>query len=251
LCIPESPAAAAIADFGCQLAQKAGLPATLLAVADSPESSPAAKENLEKIRQKWLERLPRLEILVRNGSSEEEILLESQEGHYDLVILGRKESSMIAGAGLGRHVRSLLQIGIPVVIAQQGRQLSRILICTAVGEPGKADVRLGGRLARLTGAFATVLHAAPEDEQVFDRTRNEMHLQQAISTLQTFGVKSDIQIGKGPAVRSILEHAEKGNYDLIVVGAPPPEATSRFFLDSASKIVNGTSLPVLIVPMVE
>ena len=39
---------------------------------------------------------------------------------------------------------------------------SRILICTAVGEPGKADVRVGGWLARRLGAEVTLLHVLPE-----------------------------------------------------------------------------------------
>ncbi len=152
LCIG-SPTATAVADFGCHLAERAGLPATLFSVVDSEEEVSSAKENLEKFRQKWIDRLPRLETRVRMGSTDEKILEESQEGHYDLVILGKEESSRTAGTGLGRHVRRLLEIGISVVIAQEDRQLSRILICSAVGEPGKADVRIGGRLARLTGAM--------------------------------------------------------------------------------------------------
>ena len=253
LCIPDSPAAAAVADFGCHLAEKAGLPATLFSAVDSQEDASTAKENLEKIRLKWSDRLPQLETRVRVGSSDDEILSESQEGHYDLVVLGRKESgSLMPRTGLGRHVRRLLEIGIPVVIAQEGRQLSHILICSAVGEPGKADVRIGGRLARLTGANATVLHVRREEEAEDQWKLSERHLQQALSTLQTFGVKGDSMIGKEPAVEFILEQANTGNYDLIVIGAPPPGTSSRFLLhDSASEIVDGSSLPVLIVPMVE
>lgn len=253
LCIPDSPVAAAVADFGCHLAEKAGLPATLFSVADSQEEIPQAKEKLEKIQHKWIDRLPRLELKVRSGSSDDEILAESQEGYYDLVILGRKEiSTLMPRAVLGRHVRRLLERGIPVVIATQDRQLSHILICSAVGEPGKADVRIGGRLARLTGANATVLHVRREGEPEDQWKRSERHLQQALSTLQTFGVKSDSMIGKEPAVEFIVEQANTGNYDLIVIGAPPPGTSSRFLLhDAASNIVEGSSLPVLIVPMVE
>jgi hypothetical protein len=39
------------------------------------------------------------------------------------------------------------------------RRFSRFLICSNVGEPGKVDVLVGGRLARLVGAEVTVLHA--------------------------------------------------------------------------------------------
>ena len=253
LCIPDSPAASTVASFGCQLAEKASLPATLFTVVDSQEGIPAAKERLEKIREKFADRLPNLETRVRNGSSDQEILSESQEGYYDLVILGRTEKgTLMPRVGLGRHVRRLLEIGIPVVIAQEDRQLSRMLICSAVGEPGKADVRIGGRLARLTGANATVLHVRREQEAEDQWKRSERHLAQALSTLETFGVTGDILIGKEPAVEFILEQSAKGNYDLIVIGAPPPGTSSRIFVqDAATKIVSGTSLPVLIVPMVE
>jgi sulfate transport system ATP-binding protein len=252
LCIPDSSAAAAVADFGCHLAQKAGLPATLFSVSDSGDSA-AAKLKLEKIRQGWTDRLPRLEARVRTGSSDEEILSEAQEGHYDLVIVGRKEATdylLIGRTGLGRHVRRILRIGIPVVIAQEDRVLSRILICSAVGEPGKADVRIGGRLARLTGATATVLHVPSTEEAPDQKRRSEIHLRQALSTLETFGVKSESLIGTEPAVDFILEAAEKGNYDLIVIGAPPLSSRIRV-QDAASQIVHGTSRPVLIVPMSE
>ncbi|MCI0417529.1 ATP-binding cassette domain-containing protein [bacterium] len=244
LCISDAPAAAAVANFGCHLAEKAGLPATLLSVVDSSESINLAEEILEHIRQKWRNRLPLLKTRVRTGSSFEEIIAESQEGSYDLVVLGRKET--------GRHVRSLLARGIAVVIAQEDRQISRILICTAVGEPGKADVRIGGRLARLTGASATVLHVPSQQQAEDQKTRSDLHIQQALSTLQTFGVQGDSMIGKEPAVDFIIEQAESGNYDLIVIGAPPSGRSPRFLLqDAASQIVNGTSRPVLIVPLME
>jgi sulfate/thiosulfate transport system ATP-binding protein len=250
LCLPDSPAAAIVANFGCHLAEKAGLPATLFSVSDSDKIT-ATKEKLEALRQSWTDRLPQLETLVRSGTSDEQILEEAQEGLYDLVILGRKESSdyvIIGRTGFGRHVRALLQIGIPVVIAQEDRQLSRILICSAVGEPGKADVRLGARLARLTGATATVLHVRRQNEAPDQRKRSELHLQQALSTLQTFGVESESLIGTEPAVEFILDQAESGNYDLIVIGAPRPGRSSQ---NAATQIVMGTTRPVLIVPLVE
>jgi nucleotide-binding universal stress UspA family protein len=97
-----------------------------------------------------------------------------------------------------------------------------------------------------------VLHVGREQEPEDQRRRNELHLQQALSTLQTFGVKGESMIKKEPAVDSILESAESGSYDLIVIGAPSPQAKSRLLLqDAATQIVTGTSRPVLIVPMAE
>jgi nucleotide-binding universal stress UspA family protein len=88
------------------------------------------------------------------------------------------------------------------------------------------------------------------EEAPDQKRRSEIHLRQALSTLATFGVKSDSMIGTEPAVDFILEQSEKGNYDLIVVGAPPESSRIRY-QDAASQIVHGTSRPVLIVPMSE
>jgi nucleotide-binding universal stress UspA family protein len=196
-----------------------------------------------------------LELRIRQGTSVEEILLEVQESHYDLVILGRHSSTHETKLmGLGRTVRHLLeQVRIPVLIVQKPRStLARILICSAVGEPGKADVRIGGRLASLTGALATVLHVGNPGRTAEQRRRAEQHLRQALSTLESMGVTSESKIGEEPALEHILREVVEGEYDLVVIGAPAPRATRRLrWHDLAEQIVKGAHRPVLIVPMVE
>jgi nucleotide-binding universal stress UspA family protein len=56
-------------------------------------------------------------------------------------------------------------------------------------------------------------------------------------------------IGTEPAVDFILEQANSGNFDLVVIGAPPPSSSRLMLQDAASQIVSGTFCPVLIVPM--
>ncbi|PWT92946.1 MAG: hypothetical protein C5B54_02670, partial [Acidobacteria bacterium] len=142
LCQHDANTESAVPVVGCQIAEKASSHAVLLSVTDDSENVAKVREHLEKIRQSLIEQVPNLEIRVRQGSSEEEIILEAQEGHYELVLLGRKEKPLRAGT-----VRQVLhQVGIPVMVVQEPIQsLSRFLICSAVGEPGKADVRIGGR----------------------------------------------------------------------------------------------------------
>lgn len=253
ICSNDSKTSQAVTDVGCFIARKARSAATLLYASNSAEVLPQARERLEKARQSWLEHVPGLEVRIRQGSRREEILSEAQEGHYELVVIGRKERPLKTLVGLGTTVRTILQhVGVPVLLVQAPRpDWSRILICSAVGEPGKADVRIGGRLARLTGARATVLHVGePENED--HQRRIQRHLDQALSTLDTFGVKSDFKIGQEPAVEYILEEARSGDYDLIVIGAPAPDSDHLLYWhDFTSEIVNGTTRPVLIVPMVD
>src|SRR5262249_2173288 len=188
-----------------RLAEAAGGRGTILTVVDSAASESTTREKLERLRGLWLERLGDIELRIRQGTPIEEILLEVQESHYDLVILGRHARSHETGLlGLGKTVRHLLErLRIAVLIVQKPRSpLARILTCSAVGEPGKADVRIGGRLASLTGALATVLHVGNPGETPEQRKRAEQHLHAALSTLEAMGVTSESKIREEPA----LEH---------------------------------------------
>lgn len=247
LCQHDAGVPGAVPAVGSFLAQKARSHAMLLSVTDDAENVPRLRDRLEAIRQSYAEQTPHLQTRVRQGSRDEEILLEAQEGHYEMVVLGRKEKPLRETT-----VRMILQrLGIPVLVVQeQIKTLSRFLICSAMGEPGKVDVRIGGRLARLVGAEATVLHVSRGGENGYERKRTELHLEQALSTLETFAVKADSKIGAEPAVDYILKEANSGNYDLIVIGASH-SSTRIPWQDAASQIVSGTILPVLIVPMKE
>lgn len=245
LCQHETVLESPVPEFGASIAQKARSRAVLFSVTEETESVVPVRERLEAIRQKYAAQVPGMEVRVRQGDSEDEILLEAQEGHYEMVIIGRKERSLKAGA-----LRLLLQqAGIPVLVLQDTvKSFSRFLICSAVGEPGKVDVLVGGRLARLVGGTATVLHAG-ENGGDDERQRRERHLQQALSTLETFGVKAESKIGKGPAIDFILQEAATNQYDVIVMGAPQPQRIP--WQDAAGRIINNTHVPVLIVPMME
>ncbi len=255
ICSEDSGDGDEVVDFGCQLTLEVGGSATLLSVVESSEKLARARERLQNQGRHWLDRLPRLETRVRRGSSIHEILLEVQEGHYEVVIVGRHRKSLQAKlATFGPTVRQLLErIGVPVLIVQKARPgLNRILICSAVGEPGKADVRIGGRLASRAGALATVLHVGSRQQTSEQRKRVEEHLHRALITLDAFGVKGESKVGEEPSLASILREAEAGDYDLIVIGAPTPRTTRRLrWHDLAAQIVNATSRPVLVVPMVE
>src|SRR5262249_18027645 len=246
LCQHDANTSGAVPAVGALLAQKARSQAVLLSVVDSGDEVPKVRERLEAIRQSMIEQVPQLEVHVRVGSSEDEIILEAQEGHYEMVILGRRDKPLRAGT-----IRRILrQVGIPVLVVQEQTQsFSRFLICSAVGEPGKVDVRIGGRLARLVGASATVLHVG-SNETGHQLRRTERHLMQALATLESFGVKAESKIGNEPFVDYILGEADSGNYDLIVIGAP--QSVSRIpWQDAASQIVSNTKVPILIVPMMD
>lgn len=255
ICVPQSSALQSAVEFGSLLAGKTGGSSTLLTVVPAEAEATAARESLEALRAKWSAQSPGLESKVRFGSLATEVLLEAQEGLYEVVVIGRHRGTETVGpAGLGTTAHRVLgEAGVPVLILQEGRpQINRILICTAAGEPGKTDIRFGGRLARRTGAHTTVFHVRSRTATQDESKRIERHLNQAQKFLASLDVDSDTSTAEGPPLETILAKAEGDDYDLIVIGAPAPRVRQRVrWRDFATQIVSGTRRPVLIVPMRE
>jgi len=254
LCVSPDAAGSLAADMGSLLAQATHGPATLLQVVNRPELVAVAREYLESVRLKFSARLPHLDVRVRVGTSATEILLEAQEGHYEVIALGQSLSNETGFRGLGSTARQVLeQAEIPVLLAQTTRaQFKQILICTRGGEPGKTDVVFGGRVARRANADATVLyvqtpHSAPEEQK-----RAARHLLQAEASLSVQGVRCKIKIMDGNIVESIIAQAQADDADLIVIGAQAPRGRPRLrWQNLATQLVGSTARPVLVVPMGE
>ncbi|HEX9615878.1 MAG TPA: ATP-binding cassette domain-containing protein, partial [Anaerolineales bacterium] len=257
ICTDDSPGGEAALAFGARLSEAAAGPTTLLTVIERGEELNAARDALEVLRRRHFPNLgQQVDTRVRQGSSAHEILMEAQDGHHEVVVIGRQEGNFSPGSsGLGSTARQVLNLAaVPVLLVKDPRtRIDRILICTAVGEPGKADVRFGGRLARRTGAAATVLHVRRPQSMPREVKSVERHLQQAQRSLEALRVKSEIKIKENlPPLVGILNEAESGDYDLIVIGAPASRNFQQVrWTDLATQIVAGTSRPVLIVPLVE
>src|SRR6185503_20263952 len=81
----------------------------------------------------------------------------------------------------------------PVLVVNGERAaLDRVLICTAAGEPGKSDVKVGGQLARRLGAAVTLLYITKEVSEASQLSRN--HLERAAATLRALDVPTELLI---------------------------------------------------------
>jgi nucleotide-binding universal stress UspA family protein len=247
-----SPAGANAAAFGCLLAQAAGGPATLLALAQNGDEATAVNQRLNQAALSWLPRLPQLETRARLGGPEE-IWREAQEGDYEIVVMGHglEEGDEGRLAAVVRHL--LFNLGVSVLFAvHPRRQVKRVLICTAAGEPGKRDVAVGGRVARRVGAEATVLHILRPDVDADGRERAERHLQAAQRTLTALGVRSQTMTRPGEPLAEMLRVAAEEACDLLVIGAPTPPAPQRLvWPEFTGQVALGAPCPVLVVPMQE
>ncbi len=191
------------------------------------------------------------EVRVRRGDPAEQIAAEQREAPYDFVIAGAGELESGRGRGssprLGEELMS--RIATPLILARgRPRELRRVLICTAVGEPGKADVRAGGWLARRLGASATLLHVAQAGRTPLPIVQS--HLARGVATLRELEVPSDYSVREAEsAIEAILAELRDRPQDLVVVGAPPQRG--RGFArgeDVARQVLRYCGCSVLIVP---
>jgi len=254
ICVSQDASGQLAAEMGSLLAHATHGPATLLHVAARPELAAQARDYLETVRRAFAAQLPGLDVRVRVGTSAAQILLEAQEGHYEVIALGQSASGDTGFRGLGSTARQVLeQAEVPVLLTQTKRvSLKQILICTRGGEPGKTDVAFGGRVARRADAAATVLFVQTEQTTPEEQKRAARHLLQAEAALAVQGVRGKIKILDGGIIENIIRQADADDADLIVIGAQAPRGRPRLrWQNFATQLVGAAARPVLVVPMNE
>jgi ABC-type Fe3+/spermidine/putrescine transport system ATPase subunit/nucleotide-binding universal stress UspA family protein len=240
------------------LAERMQASTTVLAVAEDADRAEALRAKLDERVQ--AESLGDAAVRVRFGKAAEQIAAEQAASLYEMLVMtarARSRASRIPvlearamARQLGDTLLTVLEhTDVPVLIAKGERtRLERILICTAAGEPGKSDVRVGGRLARRLGATVSLLYVARETENVTALTRS--HLDRAAATLNAIDVESDVRIRSAATpLAGIMTEADAGDYDLIVIGAHGPRSRIRFRPnDVMLQVLSAAQRHVLVVP---
>ena len=127
---------------------------------------------------------------------------------------------------------------------------ARLLICVAVGEPGKEDVSFSGRLARHLGAEVTILTVLPATARgTQSEALAERFLAGSARTLNRIGVPVSTRVRYGGVREEIVAQIAEGAHDLLVLGAPLPGRDGRIALGGfvGRLLPEVAQLPVLIV----
>jgi ABC-type Fe3+/spermidine/putrescine transport system ATPase subunit/nucleotide-binding universal stress UspA family protein len=240
------------------IAERMRASVTVLAVAEDADEAEELRTKLGERAES--ESLSDASVRVRYGSAAEQIAAEQSGAVYEMLVMTARARSRRSrlpvlearsmARQLGDTLMTVLQhTDVPVLITRGERtRLERILICTAAGEPGKSDVRVGGRLARRLGATATLLYVARELGEVSPLARS--HLDRAAATLKSIDVESEVRIRSAATpLAGIIAEATEGNYDLIVIGAHGPRSRLRFRPNDVMLQVLATAeTHVLVVP---
>jgi sulfate transport system ATP-binding protein len=225
-----------------------GRGAPVAAGAAGVPGAPAAEDLealLQQVRETLGSGLAALEVRAIAEPPEVAVAEEDARQPADLVVVGRpaRDGVDLAERLLGGGAHNLL-------LAPEGaaHAIERLLICVAIGEPGKADVSFAGRVARHLGAEVTILTVLPEAARGVSAAGAQRFLASCARTLARQGVAASTSTRFGAPRDEILGERAAGNYDLLVVGAPLPGLGGRIDLGGLmSRLVRESEVPVLIV----
>ncbi len=255
--------------FGAQLARRVSIPPTILAMIDQPVQD--APSEAESILKRSVDLLGNLEVrtLVRTGDPYEQIIIEIDQGDYDLVIIGDKRPGDLLRQFFWRSsaVKVAEHASCSVVIVRgTARPIHRILLCdSGVKKPSLLSQLVVQLAAVLEGEEdVTVLHVmsqvsagpgvrgkhlrAGADELIQEHTPEGELLEQDLIMLDVPGVHPTPKVRHGLVADEILAEARSGDYDLVVVGAHPLSSEGRFLLDNIGhQVLKNIDRPILVV----
>ena len=255
--------------FGAQLAIDANLELTILTVIKhESDQSQAATVLAHAISLTGMDS-SKVHTHIRIGNPAKEIIREAGDGQYDLIIIGARATHKLLSRQLGTTTEWVVSHApCPVIIAKEcPTSIQRILLCISGAKPlsphtlftAKAIAHLGGQfeltvlhvmsqMSAGPGAVAEWQLRANADELIREQSPEGEWLQRDMDVLAQTDIVIQPRIRHGMVVDEILNEAQEGDYDLIVIGAHQNRGWQRFLLDNlAHQIVVKADRPVLVV----
>jgi len=234
ICIRQFPHSKDTLRLGSLVAKIEDATIILMTVVDDDTEFPQAEAGLVEARS-FLNR-PGAAIKVRKGNARTEILKESQENEYDLIVLGAHVVAGFLDSFLGTITGKVAdKATTSVMVARDCKpELKRILVSVGGKKLNRKLIETGANLAKAAGAALTALHVTAPVPAMYsglegmEETLEEMlqtdtpiaqHLRWIAKYLADRGVESEIEIRHGAIADEIVREAIKGEHDLIVLGA--------------------------------
>lgn len=216
------------------------------------------------------ERPLQLQELVRSGvDPEREIALAAEELEADLLVLGTHGRRGALHLLMGSVASGVLRAaGRPVLIvpSRRPRPLGpwrRVLVPVDFSDASRHAVRHAAELVASVGARLELLHVIPPIEAALPMNLGGIGALPVVADLEPAAraelarladelppaVVADCTVWHGGVVGSILNRAEEGGADLIVVGTTGRTGLDRLLLGSvAENVARLAEVPVLVVP---
>lgn len=254
--------------FGLQILQPSMDAPTFLTVVKRPEDQARGQVILEEAVSSFADFQLSFKLKVRAGSPAEEIVAEATEGNYELVIVGERESHSLVTRMLGSTSVYVVENAPCSVIIAKGkiRPIHRILLCDSGALQPDVLTRFTLRVGeRISGEESvTVLHVmsqitaasgvnddqlrADADQLIEVHAPEGEFLERDLSLLSATQIRPMVKVRHGTVIDEILEEAQEGDYDLVVVGAHRDQGWQRWLLeDITHKVITLVDRPVLVV----
>jgi hypothetical protein len=228
---------------------------TLFGVLESERDAAPIKHSLDLLYARLRPAQSEIALKIVRGHAAEEILKEAESGDYDLIVVGARGRRGLTRFLLGSTSARVVEYAprSVLVVKKSARELRRMLVCTAGGDPGLYNVRFAVQVAAQTDAQLTVLHvmsqvALSDDSDLYDLeatadelmargTREGLHLRAAQDLLRQAAVPGEVKVRHGLVVDEIDVEAREGNCDVVIVGAHFARGMRRFLLDNVTEHV--------------
>jgi nucleotide-binding universal stress UspA family protein len=250
-------------DLVTNLTHKIDMQVTLLVTASEQEGAAHAQQ-LMNDACKQIEGLePRPEAVPLVGYADEELLQFVADHNVDVLVTGAlHDKSAGSTTAIGPTVQRVVQYAPTSVLVTKGRikPIQRVLACAAVDDAVAVDV--AAQFASALDADLDLLHIVPpsaasylatdSDNAIALRsvltqgTRLSKVAERWVGRLHDQGYSRDVvTIRAGNVPETILEFAQEGDYDLIVVGSQ--SGPGRFLGSVANAVVRFADQSVLVV----
>jgi len=251
--------------LGIDFAQRVNEPPTILKLFERGSDQTSMIDNQSSHIYKTFETV-NMRTRSRGGNWSEEIIQETQNGDYDLVMIREKRTS-----GLARLYHKSLTAQITehvpcsvLVVRGQAVMARRILLCDSGASHLATVRRFTDKMKDIfSGYDITVLHVmsqisagpgikgkqlqADAEALISEHSPEGDLLLQDMQMLKKSGFHPVPKIRHGLVLEEILDEAQNGDYDLVVIGAHRSGKLSGYLLDNlARKLITKLDRSVLV-----
>jgi nucleotide-binding universal stress UspA family protein len=212
-----------------------------------------AESIINSARALFAEEKVKVETEIFSGDLANSILEFSKE-YYDLLVIGAHGENEKAPYALGSVTKKVIMYAVcPTLIVKKLSSLSNLLVCVDGSKNSIKALKYALGLAEKLRAKVTLLNV--QDQKLYKaspKTAKEIGDKILSKSLVEAGktkIKIDKRLEFGVPSDKIVEVAEQGNYDLIILGSRGLGTIRRFLLGSVSDDVSHKAkCSVLIIP---
>jgi len=229
-----------------------------------------------KTERKWLERAKNIlanydieaKTKIREGYISDELIRESHEGNFDLLVIGsRGYSEILVGVSeiaLGQIAQYVIQKAKTslLVVKEPTLLLHKVLICTDGSPDAQEAIHFWGGLdipvqpkvniinvvPEIYGRFKDILEPVAQSQlEMFGALpgKRTEYLYDAKDVMAKYNVEAKVKLREGHAAEEILKEAEN-DYDLIVMGTGGRKGDKKETLGRQTRrVIRQSKIPVL------